>query len=103
MSIKIAVLKTGEQVISDINEAFYEEKFRGYLLKNPQVVSINKQSSFLSEDKTNEDSIEIILSPWIPLSSDTEMLIPPDFVVSLVDPIETLEKIYIQKVGENND
>lgn len=102
MSIKIAVLKTGEQVISDINEAFYEEKFRGYLLKNPQVVSINN-SSFLTEDKNNRESVEIILSPWIPLSSDTEMLIPPDFVVSLVDPVETLEKIYTEKVGEHND
>ena len=100
MAIKIAVLRTGEQVISDISDVSYEEKFKGYLLKNPQHVSINHGPSFLTEE-TEQDKVEIVLSAWIPLSSDDEVFVVPDFIVAVVDPVETVKNIYIEKVGEN--
>ena len=38
MSIKIALLKSGEQVVSDIKELMSEEKPVGYLLKDPETL-----------------------------------------------------------------
>jgi len=42
MSIKLVLLKSGEQLISDAKELVSEEKVRGYLLSQPQKVSINR-------------------------------------------------------------
>ena len=35
MSVKIALLKSGESVIADIKELISDEKVCGYLFKNP--------------------------------------------------------------------
>ena len=41
MSIKLAVLQSGEQIISEIKEIVSEEKPVGYLLTKPHKVVIN--------------------------------------------------------------
>jgi hypothetical protein len=41
----------------------------------------------------------MVLSPWIPLSSDNEVFVVPDYVVALVEPVESVKNIYIEKVG----
>jgi hypothetical protein len=98
MGIKILVLRTGEQVISKISEVSYEEKFKGYLFKDPHSVTVNRDSSFLVEEN-DQDKVEMVLSPWIPLSSDNEVFVVPDYVVAIVEPVESVKNIYIEKVG----
>ena len=99
MSIKLALLKSGESIISDAKELISEDKVCGYLFKNPEIVSI-ANSIFLTEEQ-NPDSrqIEISLSPWIILSNDREIPVPPDWVVTIVEPIETVKQMYEEKVN----
>ena len=40
MSIKIALLKSGESVIADIKELISDEKICGYLFKSPYIVDL---------------------------------------------------------------
>ena len=40
MSIKIALLKSGESVIADIKELVQEDQLRGYLFKQPFAVNM---------------------------------------------------------------
>ena len=40
MSVKLAILKSGEHVISDVKELVADEKLHGYLFQNAYVLSL---------------------------------------------------------------
>lgn len=102
MSIKLALLKSGETVISDVKELVSEEKICGYIFENPYKV-ITERSIVLSEESEYDAKIQVSLSPWIILTEDSQMLVITDWVVTLVDPIQSLKKMYEEKVnGQNN-
>ena len=99
MTIKLVLLKSGEQLVSDLKELVSEEKVCGYLLNKPHKVVVNKPM-FLSEEKSIEDvDVEVIFSPWILLTSDEEIVVPTDWVVTIVEPLESVVKMYQDKVN----
>ena len=103
MTIKLVLLKSGEQLVSDLKELVSEEKVCGYLLNKPHKVVVNKPM-FLSEEKTIEDvDVEVIFSPWILLSSDKEVVVATDWVVTIVEPLESVVKMYQDKVNEQSN
>lgn len=102
MTIKLAVMRSGEQVISDIKELATENKICGYLLKEPHVVELTTPIVLIEEGESSGDStsnIEISLSPWIVLSADKEIAVSPDTIQAIVEPISTLKTIYEEKVN----
>ena len=99
MSIKIALLKSGEQVVSDIKELMSEDKPVGSLFKDPETLTINK--SFLVSD--TDTSVEISLSQWILMSSDRELVVPRDWVVTLAEPIDSVLKMYKDKIDAKDN
>ena len=98
MSIKLAVLKSGEQVIADAKELVSEEKVRGYLFTRPHKV-VSTQPLLLTEEQKDDNSLEVTLSPWIILSADEEVVVPTDWVVTVVEPLESVIKMYEEKVN----
>ena len=98
MSIKLAVLKSGEQVIADAKELVSEEKIRGYLFTRPHKV-VSTQPLLLTEEQKDDNSLEVTLSPWIILSADKEVVVPTDWVVTVVEPLESVVKMYEEKVN----
>ena len=91
MSIQLFLLKSGEYIIADGKELISNQKPVGYLLDNPEKVTFNS-SVFFSEEEESE--VKISLSPWIILTTDTKITIPFDWVVTVVEPIESIKKIY---------
>ena len=104
MSVKLAVLKSGEQVIAEAKELVSkdEEKVRGYLFTRPHKV-VTAQPLLLTEEAKDDNSLEVTLSPWIILSADTEVVVPTDWVVTVVDPIESVVKMYQEKTDGQSD
>ena len=111
MSIKLTVLKSGEQVISDMKElmAEGEEQAHAYMLVNPHTYEINEKQFLTEEEKEEGDyGIDVTLLPWLILSKDKKMIIPIDSVLTIVEPLESLTQLYLDKVGsfemeETND
>jgi len=103
MSVKLAVLKSGEQVIAEAKELVSEEKVRGYLFTRPHKV-LTAQPMLLTEEESQDDnSLEVTLSPWIILSADTEVVVPTDWVVTIVEPLASVVKMYQEKTdGKSN-
>ena len=95
MSIKLVVLQGGEQIITEIKELVNEEKVVGYLLSKPHKVVINRPMLVTEDDE--DRSVEITLSPWILLTSDKEIPIPNNQVVTLVEPLDSVLKMYLEK------
>ena len=87
MSVKLLLLKSGEQVIADAKELRRKEddvpaidKVYGYLVSKPHKVIANKPL-VLSENINEERNVEITLSPWILLTEDKVMTIPKEWVI----------------------
>ena len=100
MSIKLAILKSGETVISDAKELISDEKVCGYLFENPHVVDLRKTLLLVEEnDDSKKGDLEIILSPWIVLSADKQIPVPPDWIVTIVEPIQQVKEMYQEKVN----
>ena len=102
MSVKLAILKSGEQVIAEAKELVSEEKVRGYLFTRPHKV-LTAQPMLLTEESKDDNSLEVTLSPWIILSADTEVVVPTDWVVTIVEPIASVVKMYQEKTNGQSD
>ena len=98
MSIKLVLLKSGEQVVSDTKELVSDDKVHGYLFDRPQKISTAKPV-LLTEETIEDRNIQITLSPWILLSKDTEMMVPKEWVVTIVEPLESIVKLYQDKIN----
>ena len=101
MSIKLTLLKTGEQLISEMKELTAEGKDepQAYLLENPHTVEINEKQFITEEEKEGGDyGIDVSLLPWIILSKDSQMIIPVDSVLTVVEPVDALTKLYQDKM-----
>ena len=101
MSIKLTLLKTGEQLISDMKELVAEgqDQAHAYLLDNPHTVEINEKQFVTEEEKVEGDYvINVVLLPWIILSKDKKMMIPVDSVLTVVEPLESVTQLYLDKM-----
>ncbi len=96
MSIKIALLKSGEQVITDVKELMSDDKPVGYLFKDPEKITLSKP--FLVQEDVVDNSVEVSLTGWILLTTDREMVVPTEWVVTLVEPIDSVVKMYEEKI-----
>jgi hypothetical protein len=97
MTVKLALLKSGEDVIADWHEIVgQDDNVIAYLAKRPYTIKIN-QTDVPSEDEPA--SIGLSYFPWMPLSKDTDIPIDPDWVVTLVDPVDQVKESYEEKVN----
>ncbi len=96
MSVKLALLKSGEDVIADFQEMVVEDKVIGYLARYPYTVKLNK-----SDIPNDDEPVKVGLSffPWMPLSKQTEIPIDPQWMVTMVDPVDEVKKSYEEKVN----
>ena len=96
MAIKLAVLQDQDQVIAEIKELVDDSKPIGYLFTNAHRVLTEKQ--FLAESD-DDRKVQITLSPWILLTNDQEIVIPNNHVVTIVEPIDSIKEMYMEKIN----
>ena len=101
MSINLALLKSGENIIADIKELISDDKICGYLFTNPHVLG-TRTPFLLSEENELSGDVEVSLSPWIVLTSDEKVPVRSDWIVTIVEPVETIKKLYEEKANGQN-
>ena len=99
MSIQLALLKSGEEVIADIKEIRQEESdvLMSYLFKDPYCVKI-KTSQVLVEQETKPKH-ELAYYKWMSLSNDSDIIVNKDWVVCITDPLDSVKKNYEEKMN----
>ena len=100
MSIKLLYLKSGEQVISDVKELVRKDSDRvyGYVLHKPHEI-VTSKAVVLTEDASDDRNVEVTLSPWILLTEDKSMTVPQDWIITIVNPIGSILKMYEEKTN----
>ena len=100
MTVKILLLKSGEDVIADVKEMVSpDKKVIGYFLDKPCVVKL------LPKVNGNKKETSISMYPWMPLAKERLIPLSTDWVVTMVTPLEKVEKMYTEDVlnGETAD
>ena len=98
MSIKLALLKSGEEVIADIAEfRNSEDELVSYLFKKPYCVKI-KTSQVLVENESRPKH-QLAYYKWMSLSKDDDIIVNRDWVVCISEPLDTVKKNYEEKVN----
>ena len=106
MTIKLVLLKSGEEVISDMKEMLSgnpEEggQVVGYFFKHPcRAILTTPEIKVDDEQASTKQPVSIKLLPWMPLSKDTTIPVVAEWVISIVEPQDKLLEMY-QKALKN--
>ena len=98
MTVKLAILKSGEDIVADIKEMVVGEgddaRVVGYVLTKPCGVSLDSKPLQIDDEK---DTYQIKLFPWCPLTKNEKIPITADWVVTIVDPIDKIHKCILRR------
>ena len=101
MTVKLILLKSGEDIIADVTEMVVgeeeERRVVGYFLEKPCIVKLREGGE--SPDK--KAGYKISMFPWMPLSEDSKIPVPADWLVTMVEPKDQLRKMYLEDVVGN--
>ena len=104
MTVKLAILKSGEDIVADIKEMLVGEgddaKVVGYFLTKPCIISLNTKVLKVDDD-IDRDTFELKLVPWCPITKQDKIPITADWVVTIIDPIDKITQMYTKEVLEN--
>ena len=102
MTVKLAILKSGEDIVADIKEMIVGEgddaRVVGYVLTKPCGVTLNSKALKIDDEK---DTYQLKLFPWCPLTKNEKIPITADWVVTIVDPIDKIKQMYTKEVLGN--
>ena len=100
MTVKLLLLKSGEDIIADVKELLVEEKNVGYLLNTPYIAKI-VDGDVTDENQTKiAKKVSVTFYPYIPLTDQKEIPIPLDWVVTIVEPVGQLKEMYKNRISE---
>jgi len=98
MTVKLLLLKSGEDIVADIQEMIVDEKVVGYYLKYPCRVKL--VADMTQVDGNSKVPSKIQLQPWMPLSYDKVIPVVSDWVVTIAEPVNQLKKMYQDGVDQ---
>ena len=101
MSVQIALLKSGEEVIADIKEfRDSEDNLVSYFFGDPHCIRIKTQEVLL-EAEDAPPKHELIFYKWMGLSKDKDIIVNKDWVVCIADPLDSIVESYEKRNGRN--
>ena len=103
MSIQLALLKSGEEVIADIKEfRNSDDQLVSYFFGNPYAIRISHPEPQLLTEGTKPVKQEAIYYKWMSLSKDDNIIVDKDWIVCITDPIDQIKKSYMERLNGRN-
>ena len=101
MTAKLVLLKSGEDIIADVTEMVVgeeeERRIVGYFFDKPCIIKLREGE----ENPDQKSAYKISMFPWMPLSKDSNIPVPADWVVTMVEPKDQLRTMYLEDVVGN--
>ena len=114
MTVKLVMLKSGEDVIADVKEIKSDNDVIGYFFHDPltvrmyspeEPVVLSEENGVESKHGTTKEfnsKVGITFYPWIPLAAEKKIPCSADWVITIVEPVENLKKLYQEKINGRN-
>ena len=107
MTVKLLLLKSGEDIIADVTEMAMGEGEQktivGYFLDKPCVIRMRDPNLIKEEVPQKQTGFQVSLFPWIPLSKDTRIPVPSDWLITMVEPATKLKEMYVEDIVQNGN
>ena len=102
MSVSLLLLRSGEEIITEVQEVFDPETKDpvGFKLHKPFRLEIVSDEGELIFNR--EKGYQLSWFPWAPLSKDKDFFLPADHVITAYDPLDSIMDQYIQAIKEEN-
>ena len=111
MTVKLVLLKSGEDIVADVSEMVVGDendkdnppRVIGYYLNRPCVVRMTDARNLPELQKGNEQKqgYSVSLFPWMPLSKEDKIPIPADWMITMVEPVTKLSQMYDEDIVKN--
>ena len=94
MSIKVAILNDGTQLLADVKEVLDGESKQYLVIKPFEVVYTSELT--LNEDggQSKSEVKKVGLKTWLEISEDETFIINPTTVTTVCDPVSDLKSMY---------
>ena len=114
MTVKLVMLKSGEDIIADVKEIKSEEDVVGYFFHDPLIVKmyspekpvvLSEENGVEGEHGTTKEfnsKVGITFYPWVPLAAEKKIPCSADWVITIVEPMQNLKKLYQEKINGRN-
>ena len=114
MTVKLVMLKSGEDIIADVKEIKSEEDVVGYFFHDPLIVKmyspeepvvLSEENGVESDHGTTKEissKVGITFYPWVPLAAEKKIPCSADWVITMVEPMQNLKKLYQEKIDGRN-
>ena len=101
MSIKILLLKSNEEIITEAKEIANPDSTTaiGYHLHKPFRLEIVSDEGELVFNR--EKGYQLSWFPWAPLSKDKDFFLPSEHVITAYDPLDSIMDQYVQAIKED--
>jgi len=86
MSIKLLRLKSGEDIVADIDE-------------NEDTVTIENPAQIVPMGDPRGGNVQMGFGPWVPFSDDKQIEISRDWIVFITEPAKDIVNNYRQAFG----
>ena len=104
MTVKLMLLKSGEDVIADVTEMCVgtEENRQviGYHLNKPCIVKMRDPNVVKEDGPKKQSGFSVSHYPWMPLTKQETIPVPADWLITMVEPIDKLKEMYIEDIVE---
>lgn len=102
MSVKLLLLKSGEEIITEAKEIVdpNTKEPMGYHLHKPFRLDIVSNDGGIVFN--NERGYQVSWFPWAPLSKDKDFYLPAGHVLTAYDPLDSISEQYVQAIREEN-
>ena len=102
MTVKLLLLKSGEEVICDAQELVDPETKEaiGFKLHKPFRLDIVSDEEGLVFNR--EKGYSLSWFPWAPLSKDKDFFLPAGHIITAYDPLDSIRDQYLQAIKEDN-
>ena len=106
MTIKVLVLKSGEDVLADVQEMMSSNnEVMGYFLTKPVVIKLQTTGTPTQEElaptSQKGSELSVTMFPWMPIARERSIPLSTDWVVTMVTPIEKIQAMYEKDVLNN--
>ena len=102
MSIKILLLRSNEEIITEVQEITdpTSQESIGFKLHKPFRLEIVSDEGDLVFNR--EKGYQLSWFPWAPLSKDKDFFLPAGHVITAYDPLDSITEQYVQAIKEEN-
>ena len=101
MSVSLLLLRSGEEIITEVQEVFDPETKDpvGFKLHKPFRLEIVSDEGELIFNR--EKGYQLSWFPWAPLSKDKDFFLPADHVITAYDPLDSITEQYINAIKDD--